>query len=131
MPKIYNTIVIHITWDDSVFNQLTVFGLMTTLYINLPCVDLFFNPKRETSIRWNYTRLVYGFLKVIRYSVLVILLILVELGCAAFIFFDKSWEEVSFLLIVILKMVCYLWSSCKQYEGCFRISLPTKLEILI
>ncbi|KAL5551216.1 hypothetical protein UlMin_001392 [Ulmus minor] len=27
------------------------------------------------------------------YSVLVILLILVELGCAAFIFFDKSWEE--------------------------------------
>eukprot|EP00262_Sarcandra_glabra_P021222 TRINITY_DN883_c0_g1_i1.p1 TRINITY_DN883_c0_g1~~TRINITY_DN883_c0_g1_i1.p1 ORF type:complete len:282 (+),score=32.61 TRINITY_DN883_c0_g1_i1:112-957(+) len=28
------------------------------------------------------------------YSVLVILLILVELGCAAFIFFDHSWEEV-------------------------------------
>ncbi|KAF5734271.1 tobamovirus multiplication protein 2A-like [Tripterygium wilfordii] len=27
------------------------------------------------------------------YSVLVILLILVELGCAAFIFFDKSWKE--------------------------------------
>jgi hypothetical protein len=27
------------------------------------------------------------------YSVLVILLILVELGCAAFIFFDKSWRE--------------------------------------
>ncbi|KAF3955232.1 hypothetical protein ACB098_10G028900 [Castanea mollissima] len=27
------------------------------------------------------------------YSVLVILLILVELGCAAFIFFDKSWES--------------------------------------
>ncbi|KAJ7952645.1 tobamovirus multiplication protein 2A-like [Quillaja saponaria] len=27
------------------------------------------------------------------YSVLVILLILAELGCAAFIFFDKSWEE--------------------------------------
>ncbi|KAL3834963.1 hypothetical protein ACJIZ3_009699 [Penstemon smallii] len=27
------------------------------------------------------------------YSVLVILLILVELGCAAFIFFDKSWQE--------------------------------------
>ena len=66
---------------------------MTTLYINLPCVDLFFNPKRETSVRWNYTRLVYGFLKVIQYSVLVILLILVELGCAAFIFFDKSWVD--------------------------------------
>ncbi|KAG4390870.1 hypothetical protein GLYMA_05G070266v4 [Glycine max] len=29
------------------------------------------------------------------YSVLVLLLILVELGCAAFIFFDKSWKEVS------------------------------------
>ncbi|XP_061951601.1 tobamovirus multiplication protein 2A-like [Populus nigra] len=28
------------------------------------------------------------------YSVLIILLILVELGCAAFIFFDKSWKEV-------------------------------------
>eukprot|EP00268_Persea_americana_P020927 TRINITY_DN20975_c0_g1_i1.p1 TRINITY_DN20975_c0_g1~~TRINITY_DN20975_c0_g1_i1.p1 ORF type:complete len:281 (+),score=34.62 TRINITY_DN20975_c0_g1_i1:681-1523(+) len=28
------------------------------------------------------------------YSVLVILLILAELGCAAFIFFDHSWEEV-------------------------------------
>ncbi|XP_044494738.1 tobamovirus multiplication protein 2A-like [Mangifera indica] len=27
------------------------------------------------------------------YSILVILLILVELGCAAFIFFDKSWKE--------------------------------------
>ncbi|KAJ4958497.1 hypothetical protein NE237_025608 [Protea cynaroides] len=27
------------------------------------------------------------------YSLLVILLILAELGCAAFIFFDKSWEE--------------------------------------
>ncbi|EEF34707.1 tobamovirus multiplication protein 2A [Ricinus communis] len=27
------------------------------------------------------------------YSVLVILLILIELGCAAFIFFDKSWKE--------------------------------------
>lgn len=27
------------------------------------------------------------------YSVLVILLILVELGCAAFIYFDKSWED--------------------------------------
>ncbi|KAD2145557.1 hypothetical protein E3N88_41762 [Mikania micrantha] len=27
------------------------------------------------------------------YSVLVILLILVELGCAAFIFFDKSWKS--------------------------------------
>ncbi|XP_059656739.1 tobamovirus multiplication protein 2A-like [Cornus florida] len=27
------------------------------------------------------------------YSVLVILLILVELGCAAFIYFDKSWKE--------------------------------------
>ncbi|XP_061359740.1 tobamovirus multiplication protein 2A-like [Gastrolobium bilobum] len=27
------------------------------------------------------------------YSVLVVLLILVELGCAAFIFFDKSWKE--------------------------------------
>ncbi|KAG9155811.1 hypothetical protein Leryth_004059 [Lithospermum erythrorhizon] len=29
------------------------------------------------------------------YSVLVILLILVELGCAAFIFFKKDWEDVS------------------------------------
>lgn len=28
-----------------------------------------------------------------------ILLILVELGCAAFIFFDKSWQEVSAVLI--------------------------------
>uniref|UniRef100_A0A2P2KH72 Uncharacterized protein MANES_17G019600 n=1 Tax=Rhizophora mucronata TaxID=61149 RepID=A0A2P2KH72_RHIMU len=30
------------------------------------------------------------------YSVLIILLILVELGCAAFIFFDKRWKQVSF-----------------------------------
>ncbi|CAK9167647.1 unnamed protein product [Ilex paraguariensis] len=34
-----------------------------------------------------------GFLKAMQYSVLVILLILVELGCAAFIFFDKSWKD--------------------------------------
>ncbi|KAB5564189.1 hypothetical protein DKX38_004243 [Salix brachista] len=27
------------------------------------------------------------------YSILIVLLILVELGCAAFIFFDKSWKE--------------------------------------
>ncbi|KAF1874596.1 hypothetical protein Lal_00030025 [Lupinus albus] len=34
-----------------------------------------------------------GFLKAIKYAVLVVLLILAELGCAAFIFFDKSWKE--------------------------------------
>lgn len=33
------------------------------------------------------------FLKIIKFSILVILLILVELGVAAFIFFDKSWME--------------------------------------
>ncbi|KHN21027.1 hypothetical protein glysoja_034149 [Glycine soja] len=33
------------------------------------------------------------FLNPTKYSVLVLLLILVELGCAAFIFFDKSWKE--------------------------------------
>lgn len=36
-----------------------------------------------------------SFLNPTKYSVLVLLLILVELGCAAFIFFDKSWKEVS------------------------------------
>jgi len=30
-----------------------------------------------------------------KYSFLVVLLILLELGCAAFIFFDKNWKEVS------------------------------------
>ncbi|KAJ1386552.1 hypothetical protein SESBI_40701 [Sesbania bispinosa] len=33
------------------------------------------------------------FLKSTKYSILVALLILVELGCAAFIFFDKNWKE--------------------------------------
>lgn len=39
--------------------------------------------------------IVIKFLKPIKYSILVALLILVELGCAAFIFFDKNWKEVS------------------------------------
>ncbi|KAG8374635.1 hypothetical protein BUALT_Bualt10G0016500 [Buddleja alternifolia] len=39
-----------------------------------------------------FTRMI-GFLKLIKYSVLLILLILLELGTAAFIFFDKSWKE--------------------------------------
>ncbi|OIW21512.1 hypothetical protein TanjilG_05490 [Lupinus angustifolius] len=33
------------------------------------------------------------FLKPAKYAVLVVLLILAELGCAAFVFFDKSWKE--------------------------------------
>ncbi|GFZ15427.1 tobamovirus multiplication 2A [Actinidia rufa] len=37
--------------------------------------------------------MLYGFLKSKQYAVLVVLLILVELACAAFIFFDKSWKE--------------------------------------
>ncbi|KAG5523966.1 hypothetical protein RHGRI_030837 [Rhododendron griersonianum] len=35
----------------------------------------------------------HGFLKSTQYAVLVVLLILVELACAAFIFFDKSWKD--------------------------------------
>lgn len=38
------------------------------------------------------------FLKWTKYSILVALLILVELGCAAFLFFDKSWKQVSKIL---------------------------------
>ncbi|GMN30755.1 hypothetical protein TIFTF001_002945 [Ficus carica] len=36
---------------------------------------------------------IFGFLKSTQYLVLVLLLILAELGCAAFIFFDKTWED--------------------------------------
>lgn len=46
--------------------------------------------------------MIVGFLKMIKYSLLVVLLILVELGLAAFIFFDKSWKEVSWNVIVSL-----------------------------
>lgn len=45
----------------------------------------------------NFTVTTISFLKPIKYSALVVLLILAELGCAAFIFFDKSWKEVSCL----------------------------------
>ncbi|KAL2322936.1 hypothetical protein Fmac_027315 [Flemingia macrophylla] len=37
--------------------------------------------------------IVISFFNSTKYSALVLLLILVELGCAAFIFFDKSWKE--------------------------------------
>lgn len=50
-----------------------------------------------------------GFLKSLQFSVLVILLILAELGCAAFIFFDKSWKEVSNL---VLQISCFEKQSC-------------------
>lgn len=52
---------------------------------------------------------VVGFLKSLQFSVLVILLILAELGCAAFIFFDKSWKEVSNL---VLQICCFERQSC-------------------
>ncbi|RVX00180.1 hypothetical protein CK203_026699 [Vitis vinifera] len=45
--------------------------------------------------------------------VLVILLILIELGCAAFIFFDKSWEDVSVMLIVVLNFKDENWKIVK------------------
>lgn len=48
-----------------------------------------------------YLHSVTGFLKPMQYSVLVILLILVELGVAAFIFFDKSWKDVGFFLLSV------------------------------
>lgn len=38
-----------------------------------------------------------------KYSVLLILLILVELAAAAFIFFDKSWKDVGILMNINLK----------------------------
>ncbi|KAF1873571.1 hypothetical protein Lal_00027609 [Lupinus albus] len=41
----------------------------------------------------NLKGVIISFLKSTKYSVLVVLLILVELGCAAFIFFDKSWQK--------------------------------------
>lgn len=43
-------------------------------------------------------RIIGSFLKWTKYSILVALLILVELGCAAYLFFDKSWKEVSKIL---------------------------------
>lgn len=43
----------------------------------------------------NLKLIIVSFLKWTKYSILVALLILVELGCAAFLFFDKSWKEVS------------------------------------
>lgn len=42
--------------------------------------------------------IISSFLNSTKYSILVVLLILVELGCAAFIYFDKSWETVSCVL---------------------------------
>ncbi|KAL2987667.1 hypothetical protein AAZX31_11G040600 [Glycine max] len=36
------------------------------------------------------------------YSILVALLILVELGCAAFIFFDKNWKEALLFLLALI-----------------------------
>lgn len=43
-------------------------------------------------------------LKSVQYSLLLFLLILVELGVAAFIFFDKSWKEVG---IRITNVFCF------------------------
>lgn len=47
--------------------------------------------------------MILDILKLIQYAVLVILLILVELGLAAFIFFDKSWREVRVTITWISK----------------------------
>jgi len=60
----------------------------------------------------NLKRIIVNFLKWTKYSILVALLILVELGCAAFLFFDKSWKEVSKILHG------YLWS---EIEGIWVI----------
>lgn len=55
-----------------------------------------------------------------------ILLILVELGCAAFFYFDKSWREVSSLLTGFLNhngIHCYL--NCTIYVFfCFLQEIP-------
>lgn len=61
-----------------------------------------------------------GILKIIKYSVLLILLILVELGLSAFMFFDKSWKEVSFTKFVIFSSTPILWGSD---------NMPTEQEI--
>lgn len=61
---------------------------------------LFFLEIRKQLLDRTIQDLYTGFLKMTQYAVLVIVLILVELGCAAFIFFDKSWEDVSVMLIV-------------------------------
>lgn len=61
-----------------------------------------------------------GILKIIKYSVLLILLILVELGLSAFMFFDKSWKEVSFTEFVIFSSTPILWGSD---------NMPTEQEI--
>lgn len=43
----------------------------------------------------------YWFPNLTQYSVLVILLIAIDVGCAAFIFFDKSWKDVGILIASI------------------------------
>lgn len=58
----------------------------------------------------------HGFLNSRQYSVLVFLLILVEGGCAAFIFFDSSWKDVSVILLTfVFKMLYFgIWLECER-----------------
>lgn len=70
---------------------------------------------------------IFDFLKSMQYSVLVLLLILVEIGCAAFIFFDKTWEDVSVVWQFFDSQNLHVCSSYCDNMYLFRKSPPTKL----
>ncbi|KAK6146417.1 hypothetical protein DH2020_020286 [Rehmannia glutinosa] len=92
-----------VSLNDGIFDKLPkawndYVDLIAGLYIfSLALVWLFFSLLVAVALEllhgmgaaWLFS----GFLKMVKFSVLVILLILVELGLAAFIFFDKSWKE--------------------------------------
>ncbi|MBA0773302.1 hypothetical protein Gotri_008588 [Gossypium trilobum] len=84
--------------------MLMAVSLSSSIFDNLPkaCFNGFFFRDPPDAWWWGhftcYTRLPLAWWQLIfamrfGYSLLVILLILVELGCAAFIFFDKSWKD--------------------------------------
>lgn len=64
-----------------------------------------------------------------QYSVLLILLILLQVGAAAFIFFDKSWKDVGIPSTSILVTRCYI--CLIGHDNRLRKFQPTKLVTLI
>ncbi|CAK9148380.1 unnamed protein product [Ilex paraguariensis] len=68
-------------------------GRPILMVLSLSSSSIFDNLPKACFFSASSSLVMIGFLKAMQYSVLVILLILVELGCAAFIFFDKSWKD--------------------------------------
>lgn len=66
--------------------------------------------------------IISSFLNSTKYSILVVLLILVELGCAAFIYFDKSWETVS--CVLSFKIWNLIWKDSHLILCCLQ-EIPT------